>query len=118
MPITLGALTFKSSNDVIQLKDQDKGKIIGKGNLKIKYYSRDPRISFTIIIDLKDKKCRITLTDLIYNDIQGTQFPLESFPKGWAGKKKLHKTVDFEFNLLLNDYKSYITKLISNDDEW
>jgi len=35
---------FSSSNDVIQLKNEDRGEIIGKGSFGIKYYDRNPSL--------------------------------------------------------------------------
>ncbi|MCD4768675.1 MAG: DUF4468 domain-containing protein [Bacteroidales bacterium] len=110
------ALSFSSSNDVIQLKDKDAGKVIGKGNFMMNYYSRNPTIFFTITIMIKDGRYKIVITDLKYLDIQGDEFNLESFPKSWAGKKKLYSTLDMNVKSILNDYKSHINNLVDEDD--
>lgn len=58
------ALTFKSSNDVIQFKDKDVGKIVGKWN--IKYSDRMGFVACNIIILVKDFKYKYSITDLYY----------------------------------------------------
>lgn len=104
------ALEYKSSNDVIQLKDEATGKIIGKGFFTVKYYFRDPSIYHTIQISVKDNKFKYVITDLFYKDSQKDTFPLEQFPSTWMGKKKLYTTVDTEVKKVIEDLKISLTK--------
>lgn len=62
------ALTFKSSNDVIQLKDKETGKIVGKWNIR-PFDDRSGYVTCNIIVLLKDNKYKYSITDLYY---QGT----------------------------------------------
>ena len=61
------AETFVSSKNVIELKDKENGKIIGKGAT---FFTRDPLkivrnpCRYTMIIDIKDNKIRITYKNL------------------------------------------------------
>lgn len=69
------ALTFKSSNDVIQIKDLDSGKIIGKWSI-FPFDAASGYVSCNIIMLVKDDKYKYSVTDLYY---QGTsQYP------GWS----------------------------------
>ena len=112
------AYKFSSSNDVIQLKNEEKGKIIGKGNFGIKYYTRNPNIKFTITVSLKNNKYKIVITDLNYHDNQGEQFSIDNFPKSWAGKKKLYKTVDANIKAILLDFKYFMESPSKEEDDW
>lgn len=107
--------TYKSANDVIQLDDKENGEIIGKGNFRITYYARDPIVNHTITISVKDGRFKYLITGLVYSDIQGDKFPIENFPKGWAGKKKLYETVDREINQLIGSIE---TSMKSKAAEW
>ncbi|WP_298119290.1 DUF4468 domain-containing protein [Flavobacterium sp.] len=101
------AIKYNSANDVIQLKDEDLKKIIGKGTQSIPYYMRSPKISHLITVEAKENKVRITLTDLAYED-SSDSFQLENFPKGWFGKKKLFNTVKDKTLFIIADYKKYM----------
>ncbi len=111
------AYKFTSSKDVIQLKDDIKNKVIGKGNFAIKYYTRNPNIYFTISVFLKDNRYKIVITDLKYSDNQGEEFLVDDFPKSWGGKKKLYRTVDTEVQLILADFYNYM-KAQNEEDDW
>ena len=111
------ALRYNSANDVIQLKDEDSGKVIGKGLFKINYYTREPSIYHTISIYTKDGRYKYIITDLNYRDRQNDAFNLENFPKGWAGKKKLYTTVDDEIKLTIADLEKHMNKK-NDDDNW
>jgi len=62
------SLNYKSANDVIQLKDIDRGKIIIKGIFELDRKTWQ----HTIIIEVKDGRCRIKTTNLIYTINAGT----------------------------------------------
>jgi len=86
--------TYNSARDVIQLDDKENGEITGKGNFKISYYTRDPYISHTVSIFVKDGRYKYVVTGFSYSDNQNEKFAIEEFPKSWAGKKKLYTKVD------------------------
>jgi hypothetical protein len=106
---------YKSANDAIQLDDKENGEIVGKGNFKITYYARDPIINHTVTISVKDGRFKYQITDLAYSDKQGDKFPIEAFPKGWAGKKKLYETIDREVNSIIASIEK---SMKSKADEW
>jgi hypothetical protein len=62
------ATMFNSSKAVIQYQDKDTGKIIGKGNVDVTYTIIPVTTCFTITIETKDNKMRVTFTDLYVND--------------------------------------------------
>lgn len=108
-------IVYKSAKDVIQLDDKENGEIIGKGNFSIVYYSRAPSIDHTITISVKDGRFKYLITDLVYSDKLGDKFPIERFPKGWGGKKKLYETINREINLVIASMEK---SMKSKTDEW
>lgn len=68
------AKRFTSANSVIQYADKDKGTIIGKGNFSLKCPAgvggldclayTSTRAEFTLTIDVKDNKARLTFSDV------------------------------------------------------
>lgn len=63
---------FNSGKDVIQLDDKDNGVIIGKGNttinIKSAKYNLPVSMSFTIKIESKDNRCKVDISNIIYNN--------------------------------------------------
>ena len=73
------AKTFQSSNDVVQYEDLSTGTIIGKGNMKYPCTNTfkcmafaNQIILFTLTIDTKDNKARLTFNDLRSKSIKPT----------------------------------------------
>ena len=93
--------TYNSGKDVIQLDDKENGEITGKGNFQIDYYARAPYISHTVSIYVKDGKYKYIISQFAYADNQNNNFPIEDFPNGWAGRKKLYTKVNDEVNLII-----------------
>ncbi len=111
--------TYNSANNVLQMKDEKEGSLIGKGLFKINYYTRNPSINHTLSIFVKDGRFKYILTDLKYSDNQGESFALEKFPKSWAGKKKLYETVNSEILVLLKDLEVAMSKNTeAQSDDW
>lgn len=108
-------LNYKSANAVIQLEDKEDGMIIGKGNFRIKYYSRNPTIEHTLQIETRDGRYKYTVSRFIYSDIQNDKFIIEKFPKGWAGKKKLYRTVNEKIKLIITDLKKSMETELKDD---
>jgi len=58
------SLTYKSSNDVLQLDTEDK--LITKGNMVVNFavtkYNFDYRVSFTMVFSIKDNKYKVDFT--------------------------------------------------------
>lgn len=59
------ATTYNSANSVVQLKDRENGQIIGKGVGTVNYMVYDRDFSYTLRIDTKDNKARISFTNLM-----------------------------------------------------
>ena len=63
------ARTFFDSKEVIELKDKENGKIIGKGltffSGKIGWFSADIPCRFTLIVEAKDNKYRTTYNNFV-----------------------------------------------------
>ncbi|MFZ1806390.1 MAG: DUF4468 domain-containing protein [Cyclobacteriaceae bacterium] len=108
--------TYKSANDVIQLDDKESGEIIGKGNFGIVYYSRDPSIKHTVSIAVKEGRYKYNITDLVYSDKQGDNFPIEQFPNGWAGKKKLYSSIDTNVSAIVLSIEKAMKS--AKKDDW
>lgn len=71
------ARNFRSANAVIQYQDKDTGSIIGKGTSDIpckglSCFGSTQTLNFTLQIDAKDNRARISFTDL---DITSTPLP-------------------------------------------
>lgn len=62
---------FKSGKDVIQMEDKDNGVIVGNGNTTIVVqsgkYSLAVPMSFSIKLSSKDYKCKIDISNIVYN---------------------------------------------------
>ena len=65
---------------------------------QINFYAKNPVISFTISVFLKESRYKIIITDLKYKDKKGLEFIIhdDNFPKYWGGKNKLYNAVDIE----------------------
>ncbi|CAB4126473.1 Domain of unknown function DUF4468 with TBP-like fold [uncultured Caudovirales phage] len=64
------ATAFKNANAVLQLKDKEAGKLLGKGSLDCLYNPKKPwsvpiNVQFTVIVDVKDGRYRFEFTDVI-----------------------------------------------------
>lgn len=108
-------LKYKSTNDVIQLDDKEDGIIIGKANFGIRYYSRKPTIAHTLQIETRDGRYKFTISNFIYSDIQNDKFTVEEFPKSWAGKKKLYRTLDEKVKSIIADLKKSMETELKDD---
>lgn len=105
------ALNFKSSNDVIQIKDKEAGKILGSFTI---YNSDAGPVSGNIIILLKDGKYKYTITDLMFNGSKNYKpWALEEDPNPWSvGLMK--KGIKFIKENSYNRVRSLVESLISS----
>jgi len=89
------ARTFFDNKEVIELKDKDNGKIIGKGITffkgKIGWFSANIPCRFTLIVEAKDNKYRTTYNNFVglYGENQTRPEPLEQKEYVDAVKAKL-----------------------------
>lgn len=120
------AKAFKSSNNVVQYADKESGSIIGKGNIQFPCegfidcgaFGSD-RVNFTIKIDTKDNRARlsfldITRTPLTYvkgglNHNIGKEIPITQVKQQQQVKLKLESIID--------QYKTDVLKQQS-DNTW
>jgi len=112
------ALTYKSANDVIQLDDQNAGRIIVKGNFEIIYYANQAWVNHTLTIDFKEGRYRYDLTSFVFDNGQWSA-PLEDEKKFWGQKKKLHKQVSERANAIILALREAMQEASSStDDDW
>lgn len=107
--------TYKPAKDVIQMENIEFGEIMGTGAFKVSFYLKNPIISHTVTLSVKDGRFKYLITDLVYADNQGDKFPLENYPKSWFGKKKLFETVDNEVRQLIVSIEK---SMKSKTEEW
>jgi len=108
------ARTFFDNKEVIEIKDKENGKIIGKGITtfkgKIGWFSANIPCRFTLIVEAKDNKYRTTYNNFValYGENQTRPEPLEQKEYVDAVKAKLTAVDDDLFN--------YLKKSKSNTD--
>ena len=113
------AKTYNSANNVIQLKDKESGKIIGKGVFSIVYYQRKPTISYTISVFVRDGRFKYVVDQISYRDIQGDSFSIENFPQSWFGKKKLYETINDKISIYIKGLEqSVLQETRGESDDW
>lgn len=118
------AIAFKSSNDVIQIKDKENGKIVGKWVIQ-PAEEKIGLVSATITLLFKDGRFKYIITDLYYEG-SGTgaysmsPWPLEDDPGIWkSGMSKggQHRVKDGTYTqvmALVDDLKKY---MVTNNQE-
>jgi hypothetical protein len=108
------ARTFFDKKEVIEIKDKDNGKIIGKGITmfkgKIGWFSANIPCRFSLIIEAKDNKYRTTYNNFVglYGESQTRPEPLE--------KKEYVEAVKAKLADIDDDLYSYLKKSKSNTD--
>jgi hypothetical protein len=102
------ARTFFDPKEVVELKDKEKGMIIGKGITsfrgKIGWFSANLPCRFTLIVEAKDNKYRTTFTNLVvlWGESQSRPEPLE--------QKEYVDIVKAKLALLDDDLHGYLVK--------
>jgi ethanolamine ammonia-lyase large subunit len=108
------ARTFFDNKEVIEIKDKDNGKIIGKGITtfkgKIGWFSANIPCRFTLIVEAKDNKYRTTYNNLVglYGENQTRPEPLE--------QKEYVDAVMAKLAVIDDGLYSYLKKSKSNTD--
>jgi hypothetical protein len=106
------AQTFSGSREVIELKDKDSGKIIGKGITsfrgKIGIGSTNVLCRFTLIVEAKDNKYRTTYNNFVglWGESYNRPEPLE--------QKKYIDAVKAKLAVIDGDLYNYLKKSKSN----
>jgi hypothetical protein len=105
------ARTFFDTKEVIEIRDKENGKIIGKGIIafkgKIGWFSAQIPCRFTLTVEAKDNKYRTTYNNLVglYGESQTRPEPLEQKEYVDAVKAKL-AVIDEDLFGYLKKYKS------------
>jgi len=107
------ALTYKSSNDVIQLADKENGKIICKGNFPTNMFMKQGNIEHTLILELKDKRFRYTYTNFAYYSAGSGRLPFEG---AMMGKRKIIAETERDINDSISGLKKHFSN--SKNDDW
>lgn len=120
------AQSFNSANSVIQYSNENEGKIIGKGNIKFpctgyiecSAYANN-KIQFTLTIDVKDDKARLSFDDLgIYAPpgvYGGYRMPGGDGLPIWQHKHK--PLVTTELKSVVQSYRNGIN-ISKKDNDW
>ena len=105
------AENFKSSKEVIDMKDKDIGVIVGNGvvDVKIGWMVKNP-FSFKLKLDVKDKKYRMTFKD-VQMVLDGYEKPIEN-----TNRKSTEPKVKEKFEVMAESLNSYLS--IKKNDNW
>lgn len=109
------AETYVSSKAVIEVKDKANGKIIGHGLTSFTNIYVPIPCKYTIIVDIKDNKIRLTFKDFIgmWGQFQNDPQP---FTK-WANSANLNE-VKSKLEALSSELFKYIVEPETNSKEW
>lgn len=103
------ARSFGSSDAVIQFKDSEQGKIIGKGIVSVTYSIAPVNTFFTLTIELKDNRTRFTFENMYWEPHEAllpSTMPLEN--RGQLDRFS-QKAAE-----LIEDWKTYVSKNAGN----
>ncbi|BFM60404.1 DUF4468 domain-containing protein [Acinetobacter baumannii] len=118
------AQSFKSANNVIQYADKSTGSIIGKGNIQYPCdgfidcgaFGND-RVNFTIKIDTKDSKARVTINDVTRTNLTYVQGGVNNLGKEVPITILQHQQkIAVNLNNVIDQYKSAITSTKANEN--
>ena len=107
---------FKSSKSVIELRDDELGKIVGDvilRNPKAKFLSAFPAVKVRIIIDAKDGRYRLQATNIVGVDGNGkvTTWTIEG-----TNQYRLEPAALEALNAFAAEFKTYISNVKSSSD--
>lgn len=114
------ALSFKSSNDVIQIKDKEAGKIVGSFTV---FSSEGGPVVANIIVLVKDNRYKYSITDIIFSGSRSFKsWTFEEDPNPWkVGMMK--KGINYIKNqsqsrliFMVKDLKSKMSTAAPSDD--
>lgn len=103
------AYTFKDSKSVIEVKDPERCKIIGRGQIGSfdENFVRPVRLYGTITLNCKEGKSRLTVSNLIVKDLQFREY----LPYDYSRSE-----VEEVLSSFLNNYNNFTQK--KEDDNW
>ncbi len=118
------AQSFKSANNVIQYADKSTGSIIGKGNIQYPCdgfidcgaFGND-KVNFTIKIDTKENKARVTINDVTRTNLTYVQGGINNIGKEVPITIVQHQQkIAAKLNDVIEQYKKSITTNQSNNN--
>jgi hypothetical protein len=110
--------SYNSSNDVIQLDDENRGQITGKGLFTINHLVGIAYIHHMIKIEVKESKYKYTISNFKYINQPNTQsFQIEEYPKSamGIGREEMYKNIDSEIRKIIESLEKYMKKSPKKD---
>ena len=98
------AINFNSANAVIQLKDEEQGRLVCKGSGSFYYMMWDRHFDYTLIIDTKDSKIRLSFEHITSRKVGDVYGP--DLVRNWKLIKNYFDTFSSKFFSDLNNVKS------------
>jgi CCR4-NOT transcriptional regulation complex NOT5 subunit len=119
--------SFKSGKHVIDYSNPEMNKVIGKGYLPFKFFSRgEQTIEFLIKLEAKDEKIRYTISNCIYHqsdsptlgrvNLEKDSWKVEDYPKSWGFKKKFYTRFDEQVKELIDSLEKFMNR--KSDTAW
>jgi hypothetical protein len=112
------ATSYKDANEVIQFKDQESGKVIGRALMRLPNALSTVSLFYNITVEVKDGKYRATVTDLYFQSSPTYGFNLEDQPPTMIGKKAFCQRVNIEVMTLLKGLHEEMKKAAPVDEDW
>jgi hypothetical protein len=103
--------SYNSSNDVIQLDDENRGQITGKGVFTINHLVGIAYIHHMIKIEVKEGRYKYTISNFKYINQPKTQsFQIEEYPKSsmGMGREEMYKNIDSETKIIIGSLEKYM----------
>jgi len=111
--------SYNSSNNVIQLDDENRGQIIGKGIFTINHLMGIAYINHMVKIEIKDGKYKYTISNFKYINQPNTQsFQIEEYPKSamGMGREEMYKNIDSETKKMIASLEKFMKR--KSQDNW
>jgi hypothetical protein len=103
------AENFTSAKSVIEYQDRDAGRIIGNGSTKVSDGLMDRDATFTMVIDIKDNRYRVSFRSLQYK--AGT-----AIPWGPIEYKTPYDDIAAQLNSLADRLRTYLSSSRDNQN--
>jgi hypothetical protein len=103
------AENFTSAKAVLEYQDRNAGRIIGNGSAKISDGVMDRPATFTMIVDIKDNRYRVSFRTFQYQ-------PGEKLPWGPIEYKTPYENMAAQMNSLADRLYAYLSKSRDNQD--
>ncbi len=116
-------MTYNSSNDVLQLKDEDRAKLIGKGTLIVYYWMENEwLVKHTITIQTKDGRLKYQINQITFHapNMKGAcsgTFSMDGVGNKCLPKKHFYKLKVEAHNKILALIQSLTIHLKTSQDE-